>query len=140
MVLDLPDSMRQDTINKATGGIVSSFTSYGPTFDMSAQTTVSAPGGQVLSLWPVTLGNYSVLSGTSMATPFVAGAAALLIQARKQAGDRNVSQVDVLNRIRSTAVPTFNTTKGTLLETTAKQGGGLLNVFNALHYSSRVSS
>jgi hypothetical protein len=39
---------------------------------------VNAPGTQIYSTWPVKLGSYKAISGTSMATPYVAGVAALL--------------------------------------------------------------
>lgn len=32
---------------------------------------ISAPGGYILSTWPVSQGSWAVYSGTSMATPYV---------------------------------------------------------------------
>lgn len=40
---------------------------------------LAAPGGSILSTWPVVLGSYAVISGTSAAAPHAAGSAALLL-------------------------------------------------------------
>ncbi|KDN39168.1 subtilisin-like protein [Tilletiaria anomala UBC 951] len=133
-----PDSPVLGVANTFTGGTVSSFSSYGPTFDMSSQTDLAAPGGSILGLWPVPLGNYSIVSGTSMAAPYIAGAAALLLQAARE-GRTSLSE-SVMERFRSTAMPVFNATNSSraFLETVAKQGAGLLQLNNAIHYTTHV--
>jgi thermitase len=48
------------------------FSNYG------SDIAVAAPGGSIFSTYPVSMGSYTTMSGTSMATPHVAGVAALL--------------------------------------------------------------
>jgi subtilisin family serine protease len=69
---------------------IASFSNYGP------ETDISAPGEDVLSLWP---GNqYEYLSGTSMATPHTSGTAALVFSY-----DRGQTADEVLSVLTSTA-------------------------------------
>ncbi|MBA3844563.1 MAG: S8 family serine peptidase [Actinobacteria bacterium] len=65
----------------SASGVIADFSSAGPTpLSLQLKPDVSAPGLNVLSSLPTKQGSFGVLSGTSMASPHVAGAAALLKQ------------------------------------------------------------
>ncbi|MFS0722723.1 S8 family peptidase [Paenibacillus sp. 1P07SE] len=80
---------------------------------------VTAPGQDIRSTWPG--GGYKILSGTSMATPHVAGAAALLLSARPQLTSANVRRL-----LERSARPLPGTPR-------RAQGHGLLQAAAALH-------
>ena len=94
-------------------GDLSGFSNYGKT-----SVHVSAPGSNILSSVPY--GGTRYLSGTSMATPFVAGIAALMYSL-----DGNLSNKQAKDIILNTAVP-YNT----LTDYTVT--GGLANAANAV--------
>jgi subtilisin family serine protease len=60
------------------GGLMSNFSSFGPTADFTLNPQLSAPGEWILSTWPLENERYSIMSGTSMAAPFMADCYALV--------------------------------------------------------------
>lgn len=112
--------------NKDTPGLASTYTTVGPTWEMLESVHVSAPGGNILSTWPMAMGGYSILSGTSMAAPMVAGVPALLIS--KQGKD---AVKDIRSQLSSTAVP-FKQVDSDSPESTARSGSGLVDAFAAV--------
>lgn len=117
------------------GGIISSFTSYGPTYDLFLKPSVAAPGGNILSSIPHN--QYAVFSGTSMASPYVAGSAALILSTKRKK-DRNGRAVK--KYLQTTAKYIGSThTETDPYNTLIQQGSGLVQVYNAIHYSTEVS-
>lgn len=115
--------------NKGDGGFPNSFTTWGPTWELNAKPNFGAPGGNILSTYPLAKGSYSVSSGTSMATPLVAGAVALLCEAR---GTRD--PVEIRNLLAASAVPSrfHDGAKAIgLLAPVPQQGAGMIQIFDA---------
>lgn len=100
------------------------FSSRGPRLgDYGIKPDISAPGVDIVAaratgttLGPIVDGNYQQLSGTSMATPHVAGAAAILAQRFPDYGGE---------QIKDTLISTSETQPG---QTVHQQGGGRLDV------------
>ena len=83
-----------------TGGLISSFSSYGLSPDLALKPDIGAPGGNIYSTFPLEQGGYATLSGTSMSSPHVAGTAALLLQAKPR-----TKAEDVRSILQNSAVP-----------------------------------
>ncbi|EJD44570.1 subtilisin-like protein [Auricularia subglabra TFB-10046 SS5] len=124
-----------DVPNNDDGGLVSFFSSYGPSNELLFKPAVAAPGGNITSTWPVDLGSFAVDSGTSMSCPYVAGAAALLLQVKGKSAAKNVRSI-----LQTTSRPVpASREKGAPPQTLAQSGAGLVNVFNAINVHTEVS-
>ncbi|KAI5249296.1 subtilisin-like protein [Aureobasidium subglaciale] len=119
--------------NNVTGGHMSTFTMWNPTNEAYVKPEISAPGGNILSTLPLAQGGYGVLSGTSMATPFVAGVVALMKQARPDLDAYTIRAI-----LGTTGHPvTFNdgTTTYDYLAPVVQQGGGEVDAYAAVYTS-----
>ncbi|KAI9270540.1 peptidase S8/S53 domain-containing protein [Phascolomyces articulosus] len=119
-----------------TAGTISSFSSWGLAPDLSIKPDVSAPGGQIFSTFPMDRGSYATLSGTSMASPHVAGIVALLQQAK--GGSRSINVSDLRAKLISSSLP-FNIYNTSAFESVARQGSGLIDAYRALRLSTKVT-
>jgi subtilisin family serine protease len=118
-----------------TGGLISSFSSYGISPDLQVKPDIGAPGGNIYSTYPLELGGYAVISGTSMSSPHVAGAAALFLQARPD----TPAQV-VRSFLQNSADPRpwqGNPGLG-YLDMVARQGAGMLDIDDAILATTRI--
>ncbi|KAJ7693337.1 pyrolysin [Mycena rosella] len=120
-----------------TGGLVSTFTTYGPTNDFYFKPAITAPGGNILSTLPLPLGTWGLESGTSMATPFMAGSAALLLAVKGKSASVGKTARTLFE---STAKPISTTlTDGDPFQTVTQQGAGLVQVYDAVFATTILS-
>ena len=111
-------------------GVITSFSSAGPTdFGHLLKPDVSAPGSNILSsTLPEFSGGspFAVFDGTSMATPHVTGAAALLVQRHP-----SWSPLEIKSALMSTAGAAWGNTARTQEAPVTLEGAGLVNVLAA---------
>ncbi|KAL5330308.1 hypothetical protein ACEPPN_003834 [Leptodophora sp. 'Broadleaf-Isolate-01'] len=105
-------------------GARSNFSSWGPTSDtLDIKPQISAPGGSILSTWPLSGTGYAILSSTSIAAPYASGAFALL---KSQFPTATVQQLQ--EKLQSTAKNILYAYDKDLRSSIAQQAGGLINV------------
>ncbi|KAF9910497.1 hypothetical protein EC991_006314 [Linnemannia zychae] len=116
------------------GGGPSAFSSYGLDGELRSKPDFGAPGGKILSAYPLSEGGYSVLSGTSMATPYIVGANALFMESKKT----KPLGVEIRKVFKNTA--TFaRGSSSSIVSSALKQGSGLINVLNAIQVTSSIT-
>ncbi|KAI9147171.1 kilbournase [Paramyrothecium foliicola] len=110
-----------------SAGFTSNYSTIGNTWEFNTfKPLLSAPGHLILSAWPLEGGGYSIISGTSMATPFVAGCYALLKSAYP-----DLTVDEITNLFTTTAQPAKYWGNNEVLHAVSHQGAGLINVWNA---------
>ncbi len=118
--------------SQTSGPFMSDFSSWGPTPDLQIKPEITAHGGEIYSAVPGQ--SYDHMSGTSMATPNMAGVTALLRQFvtenHPEMANDPVAVSTMVNRLlMSTADIVYNTNG--LPYSVRKQGAGLANLTNA---------
>lgn len=108
------------------GGLMSNYSSFGPTPEFKLKPQLSAPGEDILSTWPLENVGYAIISGTSMSTPFMAGCYALI---KSQRPELTVDEIYAL--MMNTGKPVLWLYDQTILSSATHQGAGLVNTYDA---------
>ncbi|WP_159941911.1 MULTISPECIES: S8 family serine peptidase [unclassified Nocardiopsis] len=124
------------TVPNPTGGLISSFSSFGLSPDLSLKPDIGAPGGLINSTYPMAKGGYATISGTSMSSPHVAGGVALLLQARPDLDAHEVR--DVLQNSADPKAWWGNPDLG-FPDNVHRQGAGMLDVPGAVLATTSVT-
>lgn len=132
---DLTWTTQTITSAVASAGLISSFSSWGLSPDLEIKPDLGAPGGFIWSTYPLHKGTYASLNGTSMAAPHVAGAAALLLDARPKTNSQSVRGI-----LQNSADPkawTGNPGLG-FLDMVHRQGAGMLDIDDSITSTTRI--
>jgi subtilisin family serine protease len=127
--VDMTWTAQSGTFLNPTGGLISSFSSYGLSPDLALKPDIGAPGGLIRSTYPLEQGGYATISGTSMSSPHVAGAVALYLQAHPDA-----KATQMRNVLQNSADPHLwggNPSLG-FLDNVHRQGAGMLDIDDAI--------
>ena len=111
-------------------------TSWGPNPSLRLKPEITAPGGEIYSTVNVDKGRYQSMTGTSMATPHVAGGIALVNEFLIN-NDIIVSGAEkhqlIKNIMMNTATPILYENKTGYYNSPRVQGAGLMNLANAVN-------
>jgi subtilisin family serine protease len=127
---------RQGSFPTPTAGLISDFSSYGLAPDLSLKPDIAAPGGYIYSTYPLEKGGYATMGGTSMASPHVAGATALLLQAKP--GTKPLEVRDILQN-SADPVDWWGYPGYVYIEPVYRQGAGLLDIDDAIMATTKVT-
>lgn len=133
--VDMTWTDQTGTFINPTGGLISSFSSYGLAPDLTLKPDIGAPGGLIRSTYPLASGGYATISGTSMSSPHVAGTVALLLEAKPNTPAQAVRAI-----LQNSAVPKKwwgNPGLG-FLDMVHRQGAGMVDIVRALEATTRV--
>ncbi|KAK3843452.1 MAG: peptidase S8/S53 domain-containing protein [Linnemannia gamsii] len=110
-------------------GFLSSFSSMGPDSELNSKPDIAAPGGQIWSTFPIKLGSYASLSGTSMATPYIVGCVGLYLEGLPN-GDHSAKAIKTA--FQNSAQPRKQQKGYKGYASVTQQGAGLLSMMDIL--------
>ncbi|CAK7222069.1 hypothetical protein SEUCBS140593_004772 [Sporothrix eucalyptigena] len=127
----------------SAGGRPNDYTSFGSTYDLQQKPEITAPGGDIFSTYPTN--GWAVLSGTSMATPYIAGVAALYVgrYGGRSTHGKNFAK-DLAMRIISSGgalpwIDGYSNTDYGFWAPTIQVGSGLVDANKVLNYNTSLS-
>ncbi|KAG0180822.1 hypothetical protein DFQ28_000608 [Apophysomyces sp. BC1034] len=112
----------------STGTTTSSFSSTGATYELDLKPNVGGVGGLVYSTLPRYLGSWGLMSGTSMATPYVSGALALYL--RELGKKQTPAYITEQFQNYALTTPRQNGVDG--LDSPLRQGAGLIQLYDTI--------
>lgn len=122
-----------DLFQDSSSGRMSDFSSWGTTSDLKLKPEITAPGGDIYSTLPNNL--YGNMSGTSMASPHLAGAAAVMNQYIRESVEGGIGmtaaeKTELSNALMMSTASPLKDANG-ILYSPRKQGAGLIQLQNA---------
>ncbi|KAG0031184.1 hypothetical protein BGZ82_007090 [Podila clonocystis] len=113
---------------------MSDFTSLGPDNELFDKPDITAPGGRIWSSIPVKMGKYATFSGTSMASPYIAGCVALYLEGHPGASNATFRTLTaVRTAFQNPAHPRPNQFGYKGYASVIQQGAGLINLWYAFN-------
>lgn len=136
--------MRKDGVGETKQP--SYFSSWGGLYDLQVKPDIAAPGTNIFSAWPGDSNSeFVLLSGTSMATPYIAGVAALYVGKH---GGRKVHGKDFAKELSMRIVATGSALPWLWYNQTAAEdfiapvhqvGGGLVDAEKVVQYTTGLN-
>ncbi len=106
-------------------GVISSFSSHGPTYDGRIKPEICAMGSSTFCIRPGTDSEYRTASGTSLSAPLAAGAAAIVLSANLQWSGMEVREA-IIETASMAELPNND------------YGYGIINTINAIDYDNQL--
>ncbi|MFG3039124.1 S8 family serine peptidase [Streptomyces sp. NPDC048330] len=122
-------------LKEDAAGLMDHGSAWGPGNELEFKPDIAAPGGYILSAMPKALDWYGVSSGTSMASPHIAGVTALLLQRNPALSPREIQSI-----LQNTATPlamTGDPARGA--QPVAQQGAGRVDARAAIAAAGRTA-
>ncbi|KAI8257843.1 Minor extracellular protease vpr [Colletotrichum sp. SAR 10_77] len=121
-------------VDQPGGGSPNNFSSVGPNADFAFKPEIAAPGGMILATFPLmeNSGGFGIISGTSMATPYISGVYALI---KSQHPSLSIDEIFELMQTTAKQVKRAN---ADAVASTVQQGAGLIQAYDAIFSKSVI--